>query len=589
MGAAAAVAAAPGPASAGTVTALRGASCPADYDVLKVGKYSRQEIADARKGLFHVHKTTRRLVPRVNWRQDPYHSLAFQADLQDLNWTAVLFYAYRNNGDVGALAQARDLILDWVRHNRFRHSGPQTTPRTWFDKVVGDRAPYIAFLTRAASCEGILTDKQARVLLRSLRRQGQFLTGHYSNTNRGLYEDTGLVLLSQQLAFMSKSASWRQTGSTRFIRNLESHTIAGEGFWLEHSATYHILVTKLLERFMDIPGEKDPALVSLHELMKNVAGWLIEPDGSNVLLGNSNYTSVGDELDDEASTDEGLKLLPQSGLAFVKRQDPPAYLSVAATFFSSVHKHSDDLTFDLFDQGHRIVSDTGLYSKDPGKWYAFSQASRAHSVLTVDNKSFPRKSRLAYHSGIVAGGGGDGWYAIQGTNPLVARQGVDHNRLFLYKPGEALFVIDRVRSAATHRYRRYIQLGPDVDVDNAGDELKLHAKGFDGDLFSSSSVGPGNLRRFRGRRNPIEGFMFPEFRERDRRWTVRYQTRGSNVDHITTLGLDDSRDIRGTLVGPAEDAGTTVQVSDGTAPLYTLHVVRSGGALSVEQTPPPQF
>jgi hypothetical protein len=28
-------------------------------------------------------------------------------------------------------------------------------------------------------------------------------------------------------------------------------------------------------------------------------------------------------------------------------------------------------------------------------------------------------------------------------------------------------------------------------------------------------------------------------------------------------------------------------VSDGTAPLYTLHVVRSGGALSVEQTPPP--
>src|SRR5262249_940976 len=163
---------------------------------------------------------------------------------------------------------------------------------------------YMAYLTHAASCEGILSDKQAGVLLRSLRQQGQFLTSHYSNTNRGLYEDTGLVLLSQQLGFLSKSATWRQVGSTRFARNLEQHTMAGEGFWLEHSATYHILVTKLLERFMDIPGETDPALESLHALMKNVAGWLVEPDERNILLGNSNFTNVGDDLVEEASGDE---------------------------------------------------------------------------------------------------------------------------------------------------------------------------------------------------------------------------------------------------------------------------------------------
>ncbi len=577
----------PGGAGAGQVTGLRAASCPPDYDVLKIGKYSKGEVADAREGLFHVHKTTRRLVPPVNWRQNPYHSLAFQAELQDLSWVSVLFYAYQKNGDVAALAQARDLMLDWVRHNRKRGKRA-TTPRTWFDKVVGDRAPYIAYLTRAASCEGLLSDKQADVLLKSLKGHARFLSdpGEYSNTNRGLYMDTGLVLVTQQLPFLSKAASWRQIGESRFASNLRNHTIPGEGFWLEHSATYQILVTKLVERFLDIPGSEDPGLEDLHAQLKNTSGWLVEPDGENILLGNSNFTKVGDDLIEEASNDEGMRILPQSGLAFVKRQEPPAYLSVAATFFSEIHKHSDDLTFDLFDQGHRIVSDTGLYSKDPGPWYAFSRSSRAHSVLTVDKENFSRKSKLAYRSGIVASGQGDGWYAIQGTNPLVARQGVDHNRLFLYKPGVALIVVDRVRSAERHTYRRYIQLGPDVKVENGTGELLLHAKDFDGNLFSASTAGPGKLSTFRGDRSPLEGFTFPEFRDRERRWTVRFQTKGTNVDHVTTLGLD-SGDPRAVLVGPAEDAGTTVSVSSGGKFLYNLKVVRSGGSLQVTQDPPP--
>jgi Heparinase II/III-like protein len=584
---AAALTAWPAGASAGTVTGLRTASCPPDYAVLKVGKYSKREVADARDGLFHVHKTTRRLVPPVKWRQNPYHSLAFQAELQDLSWVSVLFYAYQNNGDVAALAQARDLLLDWVRHNRKRGKRA-TTPRTWFDKVVGDRAPYLAYLTRAASCEGLLSDKQANVLLKSLKAHGSFLSdpGEYTNTNRGLYMDTGLVLLSQQLPFMLKAASWRQVGETRFAANLHSHTIPGEGFWLEHSSTYQILVTKLVERFLDIPGTDDPGLADLHSQLKNTSGWLVEPDEENILLGNSNFTKVGDDLVEEASNDQGMRILPRSGLAFVKQQDPAAYLSVAATFFSDIHKHSDDLTFDLFEQGHRIVSDSGLFSKDPGPWYAFSRSSRAHSVLTVDDVGFPRKSKLAYGSGIVASGQGDGWFAIQGTNPLVGRQGVDHNRLFLYKPGVGLIVVDRVRSGKTHKYRRFIQLGRDVEIERAADQILLHAKDFDGTLFSASTAGPGKVRTFRGDRDPINGFVFPEFRERNRRWTVRYQTKGSNVDHVTTLGLDSSEPVRAVLVGPAADAGTTVQVSAGGAPLYDLRVVRVGGSLQVTQSPP---
>ena len=68
---------------------------------------------------------------------------------------------------------------------------------------------------------------------------------------------------------------------------------------------------------------------------------------------------------------------------------------------------------------------------------------------------------LAYGSGLIAAGEGEGWYAIEGRNRLLEGQGVDHQRLFLYRPGTALVIVDHVRSDVAHTYTRYLQLHPD--------------------------------------------------------------------------------------------------------------------------------
>ena len=101
--------------------------------------------------------------------------------------------------------QARDIALDWVAHNP-RHHPP--TDKSWENKIIGDRAPYIAYIARAAACEGMLGQKQALYLIESLRQHGRALTENklYMASNHGLFMDYGLEALAKEAAFLSKAA-----------------------------------------------------------------------------------------------------------------------------------------------------------------------------------------------------------------------------------------------------------------------------------------------------------------------------------------------------------------------------------------------
>ena len=55
------------------------------------------------------------------------------------------------------------------------------------------------------------------------------------------------------------------------------------------------------------------------------------------------------------------------------------YLAVTDGFHNLTHEHADELSFELFDHGAGIVSDTGLYHKDPGRIRDFVVSERAQA------------------------------------------------------------------------------------------------------------------------------------------------------------------------------------------------------------------
>jgi len=574
--------AAAGEAGGGAVAALERSPCPAPYDVgFPAATYSAPALTRSRRDRFRIYIYTRRIAPPVNWRQDPEDTGAFQSSLNSLTWMDILFYRYQH-GERGALRQARNLALDWIDADR----RGQLPSRAWIRKVVGDRAPYLTYLARSASCEGMLGARSARLLLESLARHARFLnpTRNYSTSNHGLFMDLGLTLMGRQAPFLSGATNWVHNGIGRFPGTLYGGLRGTEGFWMENSAHYHQVVAITVDRMLQVPGAYDPRMAAELERMRAVTRWLTMPDGQLVQLGDSYRTTPRPRALGTVPQAFGFLRLWESGLAIVKQ--PSHYLSLAATHGGPIHKHADELTFDLYDRGRRIISDTGLYHQDRDRYYRFSVSAPAHNVLTVDGENFRRSPSFAYGSGLLAAGTGDGWYAILGRNPsLEQNQDVEHQRLLLYKPGTAVIVADRVLSAEVHTYRRYFHLDPGIGIRDREGYLAIVAPGLHGSIYSETPGARELRKRSRGRKEPLGGWLFRDFRKATPRWSLRYRTRGRNLDHVATIGLGSVPAIQAHLQGRLGDGAARLTLTSNGAPAGTLAVRRDGRTLSVDAGP----
>jgi hypothetical protein len=396
----------------------------------------------------------------------------------------------------------------------------------------------------------------------------------------------GLAIIGAQVPFLMEADEWSDTARRRFERILRKRVIGQEGFWLEHSANYQVQTTNLLQRFLAIPGVTDPGLQSLHARMTDIAGWLIEPDERIVQFGDSAQSRPPDQYQDAAGDDSGLLALERSGIAFVKAAG--SYLATMTSFWNTTHKHSDELTFDLFEDGHRIVSDSGEYHRDRDKWFEFTRSSRAHSTLTLDGESFGRSGRFTYGSGIIASGSGSGWYAIQSRNPILAkRTDVAHRRWLVYRPGVALFVVDRVRAVRPHTYERFLQLGPDLEISAQPGFVGLSEKSgtnFEGRV-RDAGTSVATLRTARAQVSPLAGWTSPAFRQKLGRWTLSYRERGTDEDWVTSISLDGVSDLRAAPVGAVTSKRVELDLTGVLPPSDGLVLQTDGDSITIEPTP----
>ncbi len=569
-----------GPADA---TSLAEAPCPATYEVAVTRGWTRAEVRRGReRASFEVDGVRTRLRAPVDWSLNTANSRSFRHQLHKMKWTDVLFSAYLD-GDVGALRQAQALFGDWIGANPLGEPG--TPAAAWADKRTGDRAPYMAFLLRAGTCEGILNAKQQRILRASLRLHAAELSdpAKYKPTNHGLFEDLGLALLAEQLPFEPDAERWARLARQRFQRTLLRRLHPQEGLWLEHSADYQVLLSKLVARFSEIETVTSPGLGRIRRRMERVTAWLVEPDGQLLQSGDSDRSDAPGYIDPDAPPPEGLLALRRSGLAVAREGD--SYLALQAGFHNSTHKHSDELSFDLYeggeDSGTRIVSDTGLYNKDFGPEYEFAASARAHSGLIVDGVEPSRAEADAYGSGLLAAGEGDGYYAMLGTDPLLARRGVRHHRLLIYRPGSALIVVDGLRSPEFHDYERLVQLGADLDTRRRGDAIAFQSGGVSGSLSAIGTDG-GRLRptTVRGARDPLGGLTSPSFRRWLPRTTVGFNTRSADADLAMAISLGDAPESPRIASPTAGARGGSIRFGG-----QSIRVVRRGDELIVRARP----
>jgi hypothetical protein len=500
---------------------------------------SERELSLATRGVFDVYGFRARLEPPIDWAMNPHGSLRFQAYLS--NWTFLdpLLVGYRSTGNARYLQRAANIAIDWIDSNP--RENPAGGEGTWSGKVTSDRATRLAYMLAAARCPGGLSARTSRELQDSLREHLAILQGPHSagENNHALYVQLGLAAVAAQLPQLPDVSKLRETAERRFRRVLEGRL--ADGIWLEHSTSYQFLAIRVVDRFLELPGGSDSKLNADLVRMQRAAAWLTAPDGRHTLFGDSRMLRVPAGIRRLAAEQQGLQAFPRAGFAAVR--DGDSHLVVSAGFDNTTHKHADELSFELSEGGRRLIADTGMYHKDPGDIRDFVVSARAHSTLTVDDRTFPiSDGTRAYGSGVLATGSGAGWHAILAENRLLADQGVAHERLFVYRPGVALLIVDRARSGAPHTFDRYLQFGPEVSVGPRREgRIDLTASGLSGALYDAPARPRAKLRAAHGEQRPLAGFMSPDYREWQPRTTLRLRSHGAGLTRALSLALDDCR------------------------------------------------
>lgn len=358
----------------------------------------------------------------------------------------------------------------------------------WYDMAIGLRVPRLAFLLQEAVHTGASDDLIETLALSVLRHQQELFKPSAFNphTNHGFYTAVGQLSFARLLVGMPAIQVLEDQGQER-LRRVVATQFARDGGHLEHSPDYHRMLLASFRDAMDDGLLEDPDLADRILRAGEVMGWFIQPNRRIVQIGDSPARLVNPAdralrephtqfLASGGRTGEPNKremlALFDSGFAAVRSPQPhdrsdhltAGYLTFMAGFHSRAHKHCDDLSITLFDQGREWLIDSGRFGYlDPlpadspmrreGFFYGrperqYVESVRAHNTAQLEGRDHNRRDRKPYGSALTFAEERDGHFRFVGQ----VDHGVwKHLRTVTYRPGSWLLVEDDLESATVDK------------------------------------------------------------------------------------------------------------------------------------------
>ena len=119
-------------------------------------------------------------------------------------------------------------------------------------------------------------------------------------------------------------------------------------------------------------------------------------------------------------------------------------LFVSGMAHNTGHEHADELSFELFEFGERIIVDSGKYGYEKDEFRKYVRSVRAHNTVSLlDQHLGPADTRLT-GSALSPVTTSEGTFVIPGE--IERGDALRHQRELAYRPREFLLITDRVRS-----------------------------------------------------------------------------------------------------------------------------------------------
>lgn len=465
----------------------------------------------------------------IDWTADPFNDANWCFTLHAWRMTDVYISELIDNPDSAVrevlARKAVDIALSWCR---FQASGGQA-PALWNDMACGIRAIRLSFFLseqfsqnlRIAPDERAILTTAAETHLKKLK-----VDSYISSNNHGIFQLMGLHWLINELKPADREQQLSRCRTK--MKQLFATQFDDFGVHHEHSPDYHLFSLQVFERIgaLDLIGVDADASRIVQSAREHVKTFTA-PDGSFYRVGDTNGKAP---LAAETHDANGTTDLSKSGYQIVRKDGSALFFM--GSFNSLSHKHSDDLSIILFEQGRERIIDAGKYGYSRGEVRNYYLSDHAHSTLGFRGGPVLPQKTTAYGSCLRPMRTDGSCHTLSGS--VRKARSFRWNRTLQYTPGALLRIEDQFSGLLTRWYESRLLLLPDATVSLTGDQAVIaFADGFK--MVARMTTPDAVLSVHRGERDPMKGWWSPSYGVSEPTTLLAasvHQAHGSIVWHI---------------------------------------------------------
>ncbi|MFV8826376.1 heparinase II/III domain-containing protein [Alkalihalobacterium sp. APHAB7] len=502
------------------------------------------------------------------WTYDPLNDRSWRFWLHCLITVEYLVVGHEKLKKKQFLDKALEQILDWYDYHLLS-PGNKLSEMAWHDHSTALRLLVISHFYeewRKENFDPDIAEKlhaMVEVHCEKLVDPVFYMNKH----NHGLDQDIALYVGTTVFSEMKKSKEWNEFAFSRMLVQI-SDLFADDGSYLEHSPNYTYLLLDRLFNFakflFQIKDQRTEIVVKKLEKILHHYNNMLYPNGFIPTIGDSEYVQssnfqqflgISSKLDqylgnldyitslNESGTQpaELDAVYPQGGFAVSRNKwafdDETVQVIFYSGFHSRVHKHSDDLSINIFAHQQPILTDPGKFNYDyESTERKYVVSSRAHNTVIVDSKDTETVRLNVEKSGITNFYSSEEITVATGVHCLYV--GVIHSRTIIHlKPFECI-ILDDLQGHKDHTFEQNFVLNPNINC-HLSEGAVIGELEEQPCITISPLINKGTIesKLIKGSKDPLEGWVSTGYSNLVETFSSRFVQKGKNARFATRINL----------------------------------------------------
>ncbi|TCI71238.1 alginate lyase family protein [Exiguobacterium sp. SH0S7] len=454
------------------------------YEYEAVSPERAKQYADrALRGDWYIQTAPFRLtvknVDTFNWSVPASESNSYPFQIHYLTVLNQLTQAYNDTGDLAYLKYGERVIKSWTKAHPVANYKQMRWP--YNDHGTSIRTFHLLNFWDVYKKTSLHKDPNfTGLMLKTFHEHGTLLaTPSFYKTyhNHGIFQDMALTAIAQTFPEFDKSGAWQTLANTRLQKQI-THSISKDAVHLEHSPGYQSYMYHTFARFLDWAEANrfvlPPSMANMEDMPKQLT-YMLKPNSTLPIFGDTSGAirtkGIIPDTDDYPELayaltrgTEGVKpphVLKRIGTQYSFMREywsaPPRAFTQAtqvmmtAGYYSSAHKHADDLTIDVYGLGRDFIIETGRYgyTNRPERQRVFGVD--AHNTVHRDGENLDLSAAMRGKSRIVTVKNTGPTSLAIGESKLIGK-GATHRRTLVYDKAQTLVVYDKITGPASAKY-----------------------------------------------------------------------------------------------------------------------------------------